>query len=90
MYLDPGFGGMLVQVLVAIIAAGGIILFSLRRKIRALFSKEKAAETSNTGDPDVAVVKDGAAESDGDDVIDMLSDEKPVDEETAEEKPADE
>ena len=92
MYLDPGFGGMLVQVLVAIIAAGGIILFSLRRKIRALFSKKKV--TSNAGGPDAAAVNDVAAESDANDVIDMLSDEKaaddkPVDEETAGEKPAD-
>ena len=89
MYLDPGFGGMLVQVLVAIIAAGGIILFSLRRKIRVLFSKKKATETSNAGDPDVGVVNDGATDSDVGDVIDMLSeekatDDKPTDEESAE------
>ena len=31
MYLDPGFGGILLQVVVAIIAAGGAILFSFRK-----------------------------------------------------------
>lgn len=41
MYLDPGFGGMLVQVTIAIIAVGGGILYSFRRKIRDFFSKEK-------------------------------------------------
>ena len=41
MYLDPGFGGMLVQVIVAIVAVGGGLLFSFRRKIRQLFSKNK-------------------------------------------------
>jgi len=41
MYLDPGFGGMLVQVVVAIVAVGGGIIYSLRRKIRNLFSKNK-------------------------------------------------
>jgi len=41
MYLDPGFGGMLVQVIVAIVAVGGGIIYSLRRKIRSLFSKNK-------------------------------------------------
>ena len=43
MYLDPGFGGMLVQVLVLIAAVGGGILFSVRKKIRSLFSKDKSA-----------------------------------------------
>ena len=40
MYLDPAFGGMLVQIIVAIIAVGGGVLYSFRRKIRALFSKD--------------------------------------------------
>jgi len=60
MYLDPGFGGMLLQVLVAVVAAGGIALFSLRKKIRALFSKnknekqpEKPASASQVADKDV-------------------------------------
>lgn len=71
MYLDPGFGGMLVQVLVAIVAAGGIIIFSLRRKISALFSKKKDTDLSET----TADAADTAKSAD--DVVDMLSDETP-------------
>ena len=40
MYLDPGFGGMLLQVIVAIAAVGGGILFSFRKKIGGLFKKD--------------------------------------------------
>ena len=40
MYLDPGFGGMLLQVIVAIAAVGGGILFSFRKKISGLFKKD--------------------------------------------------
>jgi len=67
MYLDPGFGSMFIQIIVAIIAAGGVIAFSLRKKIRALFSKNKESKP----------VTRMEEESDGpeDDVIDMLSDE---------------
>jgi len=71
MYLDPGFGGMLVQVVVAIVAMGGIIAFSLRRKIRALFSKNK-----DTGNKAADLADRANAENDTtDDAIDMLSDE---------------
>ena len=42
MYLDPAFGGMLLQVLIAIVAVGGGIIYSFRRNIKALFSKNKA------------------------------------------------
>jgi len=76
MYLDPGFGGMLVQILVAIVAAGGVLAFSLRRKIRKLFSKKK---DDNTGDTTVNAVSantsNNANETDND-VIDVLSDNK--------------
>ena len=40
MYLDPGFGGMLLQLIVAIAAVGGGILFSFRKKIAGLFKKD--------------------------------------------------
>jgi len=64
MYLEPGFGGMLLQILVAIAAAGGVMVFSLRRKIAALFSKNKSK-----GFP----VGDNAGDTTGKaDVIDML------------------
>jgi len=77
MYLDPGFGGMLVQVLIAIVAAGGILMFSLRRKIKALFSKNKK-DDKNADDIDTSAdgVSTSAAVNDEDGVIDMLSDDK--------------
>ena len=40
MYLDPGFGGMLLQVIVVIAAVGGGILFSVRKKISGIFRKD--------------------------------------------------
>jgi hypothetical protein len=68
MYLDPGFGGMLIQVIVALAAVGGAIVFSARKKIRTLFSKKKqGAPVEETSKRDVST-EDG--------VIDMLSDEK--------------
>jgi hypothetical protein len=36
---------MLVQVLVVVAAVGGGVLFSIRKKIRNLFSKDKTAST---------------------------------------------
>ena len=65
MYFDPGFGGMLLQVIVAAAAMGGAILFSFRKKIRNLFSKKKDKPE------DAAPVS--AAEVSEDDVIDTLS-----------------
>ena len=40
MYLDPGFGGMLLQIIIAIAAVGGGLLYSFRKKIRRLFTKD--------------------------------------------------
>ncbi|MCL2546351.1 MAG: hypothetical protein FWE06_04050 [Oscillospiraceae bacterium] len=62
MYLDPGFGGMLLQVIIAIVAVGGGLLFAFRRKIRGLFSRDKNA--GNTPQNDVQ-----------EDAVDMLDDE---------------
>ena len=45
MYLDPGFGGMLIQLIVVIAAVGGGIVFSLRKKIRNFFSKKRDNDT---------------------------------------------
>ena len=67
MYLDPGFGGMLLQVLVVIAATGGAILFSFRKKISALFSKDKSTESRETT---------RSTDDSEDDVIDTLSDDK--------------
>ena len=63
MYLDPGFGGMLLQLVVAIAAVGGGILFSFRKKIGGLFKK---------GDdkPSEAVFNVSESEDDALDVLD--------------------
>jgi len=47
MYLDPGFGGMLIQIIVALVAAGGVAVFALRKKISALFSGKKNSKQTN-------------------------------------------
>ena len=69
MYLDPGFGGMLLQVIVALAAVGGAILFSLRKKITGLFKKGKNDTNVSQSPPKVTNKSD-------DDVIDTLSDEE--------------
>jgi len=48
MYLDPGFGGMLLQVFVVIAAVGGAILYSMRKRIRGLFKKKDSNDESNS------------------------------------------
>jgi len=83
MYLDPGFGGMLLQIIVAIAATGGILIFSLRKKIRALFSKKKDSDMSKVRvSTDASDLEKDAVTCD-DDVIDMLTDENTADENTA-------
>jgi hypothetical protein len=44
---------MLVQVVVALIAAGGVLMFSLRRRISSFFAKKdnKKAEISKNAEP---------------------------------------
>ena len=39
MYLDPGFGSMVIQVVIGVIAAGGVALYTLRQKIAKLFGR---------------------------------------------------
>ena len=63
MYLDPSFGGMLIQIIIAIVAAGGALAFGMRRKIAALFKKNKSVKAQSAE----------LASSEG--VVDMLADE---------------
>ena len=74
MYLDPGFGGMLVQVIVVIAAVGGGVLFSLRRKIKNLFNKDKGTVAKR----DAASLNQTANDATDilDDAVDMLDDEE--------------
>ncbi|MDR1638454.1 MAG: hypothetical protein LBC41_03460 [Clostridiales bacterium] len=62
MYLDPSMGGMLLQIIIAIVAAGGAIAFSFRRKIAKLFAKK-------TGDQGI---KADFKLTSQDDVVDMI------------------
>jgi hypothetical protein len=64
MYLDPSFGGMLLQVIVAIAASVGVIIFGMRKKIKAFLKKNKNDTDSNVN---------RQAATDGE-VIDMLAD----------------
>jgi len=65
MYLDPSFGGMFIQIIVAIVAGSGAILFGMRRKIKAFFKKSKN---------DIPVNINRQSQTDGE-IVDMLSDE---------------
>jgi len=67
MYLDPSFGGMVLQIIVAAIAGGGAIIFGMRRKVKALSKKNKDA-------PAAAQIK-GQASDDGE-IVDMLTNEE--------------
>ena len=50
MYLDPGFGSMVVQVVVAAFAGGGVVLYSIRRKLSSLFKRGRKEPESAQGD----------------------------------------
>jgi len=52
MYLDPGFGSMVIQMLIAAIAVGGVMLFTLRQKIANFFKQRKRKENSEEGTKD--------------------------------------
>ena len=41
MYLDPGFGGMIIQAVIASIAAAAAFIGIFRHKIKAFFNKNK-------------------------------------------------
>ena len=67
MYLDPGFGGMMIQVIIALVATGGALLFAFRKKLLAIFKNRKANTVS-----DITKFEDNAKAAMDDNVIDML------------------
>jgi len=69
MYLDPGFGGMLLQVIVALVAVGGAILYSMRKKICNLFKKNNSDTDNSSINPSVKLY----TENTEDDLIDTMS-----------------
>jgi len=67
MYLDPGFGGMMVQLIIALLAAGGALIYTFRRKIAEFFNKNKGQnvlkntilQNENFNDEIVDTIQDG-------------------------------
>lgn len=53
MYLDPGFGSMIIQVIVAAFAACGMCLAIFRNRIKALFQRKKNEQASAVAPEDV-------------------------------------
>lgn len=41
MYLDPGFGSMIIQIVVALLAACGAVLILMKARIKVFFTKRK-------------------------------------------------
>ena len=48
MYIDPAFGGMLLQVVLGIVAVGGAIIYSIKRRAKRLLGKDNPDEQMNT------------------------------------------
>jgi hypothetical protein len=67
MYLDPAFGGMILQIILALIVVGGTMLFAMRRRIRSLFTKKQDDIYKNQ--PTVS------SDASNDGVVDTLSDQ---------------
>ncbi|MCL2828114.1 MAG: hypothetical protein FWD99_05175 [Oscillospiraceae bacterium] len=61
MYIDPGFAGMLMGVIISIVTVGGVIWYSAKRKARKLLKKDK---------PDTPV--NGITGDENDEIIDTL------------------
>ena len=66
MYIDPAFGGMLLQVILGIVAVGGAIVYSIKRRAKRLLGKENPDEQMNT----VEFSSDGTNE-----MVDTLAEE---------------
>lgn len=41
MYFDPGFGSMIIQVVLAVIAAAGVVWLTMKNRIKKIFSRKK-------------------------------------------------
>ena len=58
MYIDPAFGGMLLQVVLGIVAVGGAIVYSIKRRAKRMLGKDSTDEQLNI----VEFNQDGANE----------------------------
>lgn len=50
MYLDPGFGSMVIQVIVAALAAGGAYLLIFKKRIVSFFKSRGSRSSASTKD----------------------------------------
>ena len=66
MYIDPAFGGMLLQVVLGIVAVGGAVVYSIKRRAKRLLGTENPDEQLN----EVDFAASGANE-----MVDTLADE---------------
>lgn len=57
MYLDPGFGSMLIQGIVAALAAGGAYLILMRKRIVAFFQSRKAVKNAAKNEQNTAEIE---------------------------------
>ena len=57
MYLDPGFGSMLIQGIVAALAAGGAYLILMRKRIVAFFQNRKAVKNAAKNEQNTAEIE---------------------------------
>ncbi|GHT87804.1 hypothetical protein FACS1894137_15510 [Spirochaetia bacterium] len=59
MYLDPGFGSMVIQLVIAGIAAAGSFLYLFRQKIKEFFKCSKIDNIENDAPPPEETSKHG-------------------------------
>ena len=64
MYIDPGFAGMLLGVIISIATVAGVMWYAAKRKARQLLKKDK---------PDELVAR--VAKDENEEMIDTLEDE---------------
>ena len=67
MYLDPGFGSMLIQVAIAAFAAMAVVIGVFRAKVIAFFKKGKVSPDEGAGEDgenDESVYDEAASEED--------------------------
>lgn len=48
MYLDPGSGSMIIQIIIAAIAAGGTAFFALKARIKAWLQGRKGNQSADS------------------------------------------
>lgn len=63
MYLDPGFGSMIIQIVVASLAAISGVWFIFKKQVKALFSKRRHPGNVEA-DASETVLADSGAEQD--------------------------